>query len=330
MQTLIIGDIHGCYAELWSLLENAGLSDGDLIVAAGDIVDRGPETPQVVSFFQQSRNALTLMGNHERKHIRSAKGEVALSLSQQISKIQLGDVYPTVLKWLSSLPLYVDLPEAVVVHGYLELGIPLGEQNPMVLCGTMGGEKILHQRYDQPWYALYCGDKPVVVGHKNYTKSSLPFIYQDKVFGLDTDCVHGKALTGLLLPSFRIVSVPSRGNMWLQVRRSVARPVRQPSTPKVMGHWDELNELALARLVETIQHASETLLTKLHENIPAYSDLPLRKQAKLFAAEAGSGAWGALINLARQGKCDPDTARRILKTPAALHELITNIPGDKG
>ena len=65
MQTLVIGDIHGCYVELLALLEKAGLGDGDSIIAVGDIVDRGPETPQVLDFFQQMPNAYALMGNHD-------------------------------------------------------------------------------------------------------------------------------------------------------------------------------------------------------------------------------------------------------------------------
>ena len=130
---------------------------------------------------------------------------------------------------MSGLPLYIELEQAIVVHGYFEPGIPLEHQNPSVLCGTMGGDRILRQRYDRPWYELYDADKPVIVGHYNYTHTDQPFVYQDKVFGLDTDCVTGKALTGILLPSFSFVSVPSRGNMWMQVRRAYQVTKPKPS-----------------------------------------------------------------------------------------------------
>ncbi|MCX6082020.1 MAG: metallophosphoesterase, partial [Chloroflexi bacterium] len=208
MQTLVIGDIHGCYIELQALLEKAGLVDGDSIFAVGDIVDRGPETPQVLDFFQQTPNAHSLMGNPARKHVRGA--------SQQ----QFGDAYPDAVAWMITLPLYIELAEAVIVHGYLEPGIPLAEQNPSVVCGTMGGDKILREHYERPWYEYHTGDKPVIVGHNNYNGTDQPFVYKDKVFGLDTDCVHGKPLTGLLLPAFRFISVPSRGNLWAEVRRT--------------------------------------------------------------------------------------------------------------
>lgn len=217
MQTLVIGDIHGCYYELQALLDKAGLAAGDAIISIGDFVDRGPETPQVLNFFRQTPNARALMGNHERKHVRAARHEVALARSQQISRQQLEGNYQDAVVWMSDLPLFDELPEAILVHGYLEPGQPLGEQSPFVLCGNRLGEKFLREHYARPWYELYQGKQPVIVGHHNYAGSDQPFVYQNKIFGLDTDCVHGKRLTGILLPGFRFVSVPSRGDLWAQV-----------------------------------------------------------------------------------------------------------------
>ena len=168
-KTLIIGDIHGCYIELQALLDKAGLGAGDAVIGIGDIVDRGPETPQVVDFFRTTTNARTIMGNHERKHMRAARHEVKLSISQQISQVQFGPAYPKALEWMSDLALTIELEQAILVHGYFEPGIPLEKQNPSVVCGTMSGDHILRQRYDRPWYELYDADKPVIVGHFNYT-----------------------------------------------------------------------------------------------------------------------------------------------------------------
>jgi hypothetical protein len=41
MKRLIVGDIHGCHREFLELLELAGLSAGDEVIAVGDVVDRG-------------------------------------------------------------------------------------------------------------------------------------------------------------------------------------------------------------------------------------------------------------------------------------------------
>ncbi|MBV6452009.1 MAG: hypothetical protein MHPDNHAH_02758 [Anaerolineales bacterium] len=103
---------------------------------------------------------------------------------------------------MRELPLYLDLADALIVHEYFELGLPLSQQRATVLCGTMGGDKHLHAQYDRPCHELYDGEKPLLMGHHNYSNTDQPFLYQDRVFGLNTDCVTGRALTELLLPSF--------------------------------------------------------------------------------------------------------------------------------
>jgi serine/threonine protein phosphatase 1 len=320
MQTLVIGDIHGCYYELQTLLEKACLVTGDSIIAVGDIVDRGPETPQVLDFFQQMPNARALMGNHERKHVRGARHEVKLALSQLISQQQFGDAYPDAVAWMSTLPLYIELAEAVIVHGYLEPGIPLAEQNPSVVCGTMGGDKILRENYERPWYEYHTGDKPVIVGHNNYNGTDQPFVYNDKVFGLDTDCVHGKPLTGLLLPAFRFISVPSRGNLWAQVRRTYQRPLVLSQKP--VFSWSAQDDLSLMQLIEKVRQANNALLALL-QSTPGFSELAPRPQAKLYAAEAGKGKLANLMQLARLNKLDLETGRKILKDPGEVQKLLT-------
>lgn len=68
------------------------------MIGIGDIVDRGPETPQVVEFFQKALNAMAIMGNHERKHVHATRNEVQQSISQRISQSQFGPAYQDVLE----------------------------------------------------------------------------------------------------------------------------------------------------------------------------------------------------------------------------------------
>src|SRR5690606_26349146 len=130
-------------------------------------------------------------------------------LSQIITRIQIGeDEYSAAIKYMSSLPRYLDLPDALLVHGFYEPGIPINEQRENVIVGVMSGEQYLLQNYEQPWYTLYDGDMPLIVGHRNWSGTFAPLLYKDRVFGIDTRCVYGGTLTGLLLPSFRLISVP--------------------------------------------------------------------------------------------------------------------------
>src|SRR3954470_16259886 len=87
----VIGDVHGCYAELVELLDRLGYTvaskpDRGVTVTApagrravflGDYVDRGPDTPSVlrlVMSMAQAGSALCVPGNHDSKLVRKLKG----------------------------------------------------------------------------------------------------------------------------------------------------------------------------------------------------------------------------------------------------------------
>ncbi len=324
MQTLVVGDIHGCFDEFQALLDKAGLTEDDSIVSMGDCVDRGPDTPAVLRFFQEKRNTKLIMGNHERKHVRADRHEVKLARSQKISRIQFGETYPDALAFMSGLPLFLDLPDALVVHGYFEPGLPLSQQRATVLCGTMGGDKYLHAQYDRPWYELYDGERPLLVGHHNYSNTDQPFIYQDRVFGLDTDCVTGKALTGLLLPSFKFLSISSRANYWAQIQR--AYPETKTSSPPASKaiDWSAEDEERLSYLIGAIIQRAHKVLLELQSE-PGFADLPARKQAKLFSAKVGTGIYGTLLHLARLNQLNGESARKVLKSPETLSTMLRKL-----
>ena len=231
MKRLIIGDIHGCFRELQDLLDKAGMSEGDEIIALGDLVDRGPDSKQVLKFFRTQSNCSSLMGNHERKHIRSLRKEIRPALSQTITRLQIGNNdYEEACSFMEKLPRFLELPEAILVHGFFEPEIPLAEQKETVIVGTMSGEKYLMKNYNRQWYELYNDEKPLVVGHRRYLDRNQPLIYRDRVFGIDTGCCLGGALTGVILPNFKIVSVSSRKNYWEETQDKYAY-IRYKSTP---------------------------------------------------------------------------------------------------
>ncbi len=216
-KTLVIGDIHGCYDELRDLLNKVPLTRDDHIVHIGDMVDRGPYPAEVVDFFRDTPNARSIMGNREDKHIRSHDGDMQTNSTQEITRRQFGDDahFAEAIAYFRTLPLYLDLPDALLVHGYYEPGVPIQQQDRNVLLGHPEGEDRLQQRGASDWVAHYDGDKPIVFGHRDY-----PFLhYQRRAWALDTRCVYGGTLTGLLLPAFTVYSVTARADHWQQVQQ---------------------------------------------------------------------------------------------------------------
>lgn len=67
MSTYVIADIHGCYDEFQQLLAKAGVDLGkDELIIAGDIVDRGEQSLEMLRFLESHpENVTFLKGNHD-------------------------------------------------------------------------------------------------------------------------------------------------------------------------------------------------------------------------------------------------------------------------
>lgn len=212
---IVIGDIHSCYDELQDLLNKIGPSAEDLIIAAGDVFDRGPKPIEVYQFFRENNQTRLVMGNHDRKH---AMGSMTAK-AQNITKAMLGGVYPEVVSWLQEQKYYYESTDLVVVHAALVPGVSMEKQEDVVLCGTMSGQRKLRFRLDgKPWYELYDDPRPVVFGHKIKTPEKKPFIYNNIIFGIDTGACHGGFLTAVAIPGLKIYSVKARKNYWSSIK----------------------------------------------------------------------------------------------------------------
>jgi hypothetical protein len=191
----------------------------------GDLVNRGPDSRSVLHFFRERLHARSVAGNHERKHVREARAGQAAGPpgaggppgrgSVRQGREQIGpEEYPAALQYMMSLPPFIALPEAIVVHAFWEPGLTLAEQDEEVLVGSDAAEAYLARWYPRPWYELYDGPLPLVCGHHDYLQDRQPLVIDDRVYMIDTGCVYGGRLTGLLLPEWRLLSVDSRGRYW--------------------------------------------------------------------------------------------------------------------
>jgi serine/threonine protein phosphatase 1 len=187
-----------------------GPSSDDRIISVGDFVDRGPDSPACVAFVRQHES---VMGNHEYKHVRYRAGILrALSPSQIQAKGQFessGADYNAAVDFMETLPFSIDLSDATIVHAGVDYGIPMEQQNRIVLVGGMSMRHIcgIDPRTGIPfWCARYPKDaKPIIFGHLSIP-GEIP--RNENLFPLDTGCCHGGRLTAVTLPDFRIYQVP--------------------------------------------------------------------------------------------------------------------------
>jgi len=65
-RNLVVGDVHGMYGRLISVLSSAGFNPAeDVLYAVGDFCDRGPEPMKVLDYLMGLPHFLPVVGNHD-------------------------------------------------------------------------------------------------------------------------------------------------------------------------------------------------------------------------------------------------------------------------
>ncbi len=86
MKVAVLADIHGNWAALEAVLADLATWQPDQVVVAGDVVNRGPESPRCLAYvYEQVQNAgwLWVRGNHEDYMLAHAMPAKPLTAAQQ-------------------------------------------------------------------------------------------------------------------------------------------------------------------------------------------------------------------------------------------------------
>ncbi|WP_329429327.1 polynucleotide kinase-phosphatase [Streptosporangium sp. NBC_01495] len=244
----IVGDVHGCRAELEALLRDLGWEvgpggagaihpEGRTAVFVGDLVDRGPDSPGVLRLVMgmvAAGTALCVSGNHEQKLARALNGRkvrVAHGLQESLDQLaaEPEGFRREALAFMDGLISHYQLDggRLVVAHAGLKEayhGRASGRVRSFALYGDTTGETDeygLPVRY--PWAREYRGRAMVVYGHTPVPEPE----WINNTICLDTGVVFGGRLTALRYPEREIVSVPAE-RVWYE-------PVKPLTAP---GHRD--------------------------------------------------------------------------------------------
>lgn len=208
-RTIVVGDLHGCRAELARLLQEVSFGGDDRLVSVGDLVGKGPDGAGVVTFFREGGHDAVL-GNHDEKLLAARRGERRKPLGPS-HQAHYDALAPADWGWLARRPLWLKLPEhhAVVVHGGFLAGVPFEEQDPELIMNlrSIAPDGTPSTRVDggEPWAKHWPGPEQVIFGH-----DAIRGLQRwPHAIGLDTGCVYGLALSALVLPEGDIVSVPA-------------------------------------------------------------------------------------------------------------------------
>lgn len=253
-KTYVIGDIHGCYDEFIELTKQIGITDDDLIISLGDIVDRGSKSVELFEYFKTRKNSVVLMGNHERKHLNGI-----LSYSQEIVKVQFQDKYNEFLEWLKTLPYFYETESAIIVHAFFEHDKNLHEQKEEVLAGTTSGSRYLESKYEEGncWSDFYQGEKPIIYGH--HVVGEEPKI-KNKTYGIDTGACHAGMLTAVELPGFSIHQIKVNKDYWKEEQSKWQIPVLESKD------WENMKISQVYKQIQKLEYKEEQEVKDFLEN----------------------------------------------------------------
>lgn len=140
---IIIGDVHGYYQGLMRLLKEIAPTSEDQLYFLGDLIDRGPQSSQVVNFVMEN-NYPCLLGNHEQMLLSALGGNFHSNSTVQtwlfsggqatITSYQAAQIPPDHIEWFKSLPTYIDLDDVWLTHAGVDPNKAVTEQTSEELC----------------------------------------------------------------------------------------------------------------------------------------------------------------------------------------------------
>jgi protein phosphatase len=268
----IIGDIHGCHAELVELLRGLGYRvdadqatvtppPGRVAVFVGDYGDRGPDTPRVlrlVMSMAEAGTAVCLPGNHDIKLVRKLKGRdvrITHGLAETLDQLdrEADEFRVRARDFLDKLVSHVVLDDGrlVVAHAGMKeayQGRSSGRVRDFALFGETTGETDeLGLPVRLQWAADYRGKAAVVYGHTPVAAAQ----WHNNTINIDTGCVFGGRLTALRWPERELVSVPA-GRTYYEPAKPFLPPAHgaQPDADRAAFLLD-VDDVAGKRIVET-------------------------------------------------------------------------------
>jgi len=215
-----IGDIHGCYDKLATLLQRLPFNrDSDTLVFLGDYINRGPDVKRVIDYLielqKSCRNIVFLKGNHEQTLLEyhDTGDREMLSLLREMGVTATLDSYGSTVRQLQGLTAFSPEHRAflqslgfayiagttVFTHADISMEMLTALENGNIdhndqdLTETVLLSSRRLTRMNEPtYYGL-----TVIFGH---TPFEFPLVLPDRIC-IDTGAVYGNVLTALELPA---------------------------------------------------------------------------------------------------------------------------------
>lgn len=176
MNILVIGDVHGCYHTLKSLVEEHWSPQREILVQIGDLINKGPHSVACIDYWRSleveygTDQVVMLRGNHEQSFVNERleypKSPENAALKKAL--LEKGKDPENVRQWFSTLPLSWENDDLLITHaGLAKKGKKLiSTENRNGVLYNKGPLKRLSQ-VQVKGHSIVTGDKPVFVPREN-------------------------------------------------------------------------------------------------------------------------------------------------------------------
>jgi len=219
VRTIVIGDIHGCFKAVRSLIEAISPKPEDVLIFLGDYIDRGPDSRGTVEYLielQARHQTVFLKGNHELLFADAVVEEQDATLwfhnGGRMTLTSYGGKISSIpeshRKFLTQTLSYHETERDLFVHANYVPHLPFSESPPMIAYWEH-----IYDRLPGP----HVSGKTVWVGHSPQMNGWIADY--GHIVCVDTFCFGGRYLTA--------VDVDSR-EVWQSDRNGTIRGSNSP------------------------------------------------------------------------------------------------------
>lgn len=211
-----VGDIHGCFSRLQIELDRIGFDpDRDRLFAAGDLVDRGPESHLVTEWLAKPWFH-AVRGNHDDMAMRWPRGLMPAA-NRKVNGGAWNMTQPPAEQWavahaMERLPIAIEIQTANGAIGIVHGDVPYQSWAifTSILHGSEGEREARHARQMAMWSRerIEQGDergvpdlRALIVGHTPLEQTAR----LGNVYYIDTGAVFGGEFTILDLATLELV-----------------------------------------------------------------------------------------------------------------------------
>lgn len=193
VQTLVLGDVHGCYYTLKELVKEHWQPEREKLVSVGDLINKGPHSGRCVKYWQKLQDrhpgqVILIRGNHEQAFIDQFEegGKPGKTQQQLLASLTKAGLDPKqVHRWLKRQSLSWQNEHLMISHA----GISKKAKDPFNLKdphSVINNRRLIDRL-----------DKVQVVGHTVIKDSKPLFSVKENTWYLDTGAALGRHLSAL-------------------------------------------------------------------------------------------------------------------------------------